>query len=57
MEDPLAPRMRYKVIGPRKPRELVKAHGKVGLERVEETQGKQMCQGCPRGKWDRGAYK
>ena len=31
MGDPSAPRMRYKVIG-LSPRELVKAHGKAGLE-------------------------
>ena len=57
MEDSLAPKMRYKVIGSRKPKRVSKGPWKAGSENGEEVQGKQMSQGCPRGKWDIGALK
>ena len=31
--------------------------GKQDWKKVEEAQGKQMGQGCPRRKWDTGARK
>ena len=46
-------------MGQESPKELVKAHEKVELEKMaKDAQGKQMGQGCPRrNKWDKGAYK
>ena len=31
--------------------------GKQDWKKAEEAQGKQIGQGCPRGKWDIGAHK
>ena len=37
MEDPSAPRMKYKLIGPEKPKRVSKAHGKAGLEKGQRS--------------------
>ena len=44
-------------MGQGSPKELVKAHGKTGLEKGRGSPRKANGQGCPRGKWDTGARK
>ena len=67
MEDPSALKMRYEVIGSRKPKRVSKGpwENRIGKgprkpkesKWAKDAQGKQMGQGCPRGKWDTGARK
>ena len=51
--------MKDKVIGPGKPKGVSKNLQERRIRKiVEDAQGKQMGQGCPRGnKWDTGARK
>ena len=58
MESPSTPRIKDKVIGPRKPKGVSKSPRESRIRKMaKDAQEKQMGQGCLIGKWDTRARK